>query len=502
MGDYAMKERGVSTTDHSINLPCHFFPMVIFFQVMHITPKGNVMTLTLIDTHAHIDGRDFLPDFGDMLSRARAAGLSHIITVGADLESSRAAVALAGNYDHIYCAVGIHPHDAVRVTDKCYEVVRELAAGNRKVVAIGEIGLDFYRDRSPRDDQEKVFRRFIRLARELSLPVIVHDRDAHTRVMAILREEKAAEVGGVLHCFSGDIQMARECEEMGFYISIPGTVTYPSNEQLREVVRGTRIERLLLETDCPYLSPVPHRGKRNEPSFVRITAEKVAELKGLSVEDVGRITSLNAGRLFGMGLADQHARIAYRIRNSLYLNITNRCSNRCSFCAKFEDFTVKGHFLRLDHEPDAAEVLAAVGDPAGFDEVVFCGYGEPLLRLDLIREVATELKKKGCRIRINTDGQANLVHGRNILPELEGLVDSISVSLNAADPESYERLCNTPFGAAGFHGVCKFLKEAPRYIPEVIATAVTVPGLDVAEVKRVAESLGVKFREREYAEVG
>jgi TatD DNase family protein len=460
------------------------------------------MNLSFIDTHAHIDGRDFLPDFGATLERARDAGLSRIITVGADLESSRAAVELAGRYDHIYCAVGIHPHDAVRVTDRCYDVVRDLAVGNRKVVAIGEIGLDFYRDRSPRGDQEKVFRRFIRLARELSLPVIVHDRDAHERIMAILREEKAAEVGGVLHCFSGDLRMARECEELGFFISIPGTVTYPNNEQLREVVRGVKIERLLLETDCPYLSPVPHRGKRNEPSYLRITAEKVAELKGLTLEDVGRITSLNAGRLFGLGLTDQNARIAYRIRNSLYLNITNRCSNRCSFCAKFEDFTVKGHLLRLDHEPDAAEVLTAIGDPAGFDEIVFCGYGEPLLRLDLVREVAMALKKKGCRIRINTDGQANLVHGRNILPELAGLVDSISVSLNAADPETYELLCHTPFGKAGFHGVCKFLKDAPLSIPEVVATAVTVPGIDVTAVRKLAESLGVKFREREYAEVG
>jgi TatD DNase family protein len=306
----------------------------------------------------------------------------------------------------------------------------------------------------------------------------------------------------VLHCFSGDLEMARECVDMGFYISIPGTITYPSSEQLREVARLIKIERLLLETDCPYLSPVPHRGKRNEPAYLRITAEKVAELKGLSLEDIGRITSLNAKQLFGFGHEDQSSRIAYRIRNSLYLNITNRCSNRCSFCAKFDDFTVKGHFLQLNHEPDAAEVLAAVGDQSGYDEVVFCGYGEPLVRLDLVKEVARELKKKGCRIRINTDGQGNLVHGRNILPELEGLVDAISVSLNAADPSTYQELCNTPFGAAGFHEVCRFLKEAPSHIPDVTATAVTVPGLDVTEVMKLAESLGVKFRAREYAEVG
>ncbi|HEX9079218.1 MAG TPA: TatD family hydrolase [Desulfuromonadaceae bacterium] len=455
-----------------------------------------------IDSHAHIYGGEFRDDLGAVLERAVQAGVGSIVVPGGDLESSREACELAASHERIYCAVGVHPHDAARVTDRCYEIFREMAMGNPKVVAIGEIGLDFYRDRSPRPDQERVFRRFLRLARELSLPVIVHDRDAHERVMRILREEQAGETGGVLHCFSGDLKMAGECVEMGFYISIPGTVTFAANEQLREVVRGIRIEHLLIETDSPYLAPVPHRGKRNEPAHVRLVAEKVAELKGLSVADVGRITSLNAQRLFRLGHAEQSGRIAYPIRNSLYLNITNRCSNRCSFCAKFDDFTVKGHYLLLDHEPDSAEVMAAIDEHRGYDEVVFCGYGEPLLRLDLVKEVATELKKKGIAIRINTDGQANLVHGRNILPELAGLVDCLSVSLNAADAGTYARLCNSPFGAKGWDGIREFLKEAKRHIPRVVASVVTVPGVDTAAVKRVAEDLGVEFREREYAEVG
>jgi TatD DNase family protein len=457
---------------------------------------------TLIDSHAHIYGLDFSTDFDDMLQRATAAGVSQIIVVGTDLETSRAACRLAARYENIYCAIGIHPHDASRVTERCYEIIQEMVSDNPKIVAIGEIGLDFYRDRSPRDIQETVFRRFIRLARGLSLPVIIHDRDAHERVMAIVKEEKAADVGGVFHCFSGDQAMASECVNLGFFISIPGTITYPSNEALRQVVRGVKIEKLLVETDCPYLTPVPHRGKRNEPAFVRLTAEKVAEVKGLSLEDVGRITTLNAQRLFRIGKKDQSARIAYRIRDSLYLNITNRCSNRCSFCAKFEDFTVKGHYLQLDHEPDFNEVMAAIAEHGGYDEVVFCGYGEPLLRLDLIKEVAAALKKLGMKIRINTDGQANLVYGRNILPELAGLIDCISVSLNAADAETYARLCSTPFSTKGFEGVCTFLREAKQHIPQVVASAVTVPGMDMAEVRRLAESLGVEFREREYAEVG
>ncbi len=457
---------------------------------------------SFIDSHAHIYGREFNDDFAAMLERARVSGISHIVVPGGDLESSREACDLACRFEEIYCAVGVHPHDAMRVTDKCYAIFREMAAVNPKVVAIGEIGLDFYRDRSPREDQERVFRRFIRMARELSLPVIVHDRDAHERIMRILHEEKAAETGGVLHCFSGDIKMATECVAMGFYISIPGTVTFAANEQLREVVRGIRIEHLLLETDSPYLAPIPHRGKRNEPAHVRLVAEKVAELKGLSVADVARVTSLNARRLFGIGGTDQKAAIAYRIRKSLYLNITNRCSNRCSFCAKFGDFTVKGHYLKLDHEPLFAEVMAAVHEHRDYDEVVFCGYGEPLLRLDLIKEVAAELKKSGTKIRINTDGQANLVYGRNIIPDLAGLVDCISVSLNAADAEAYARLCNSPFGLKAWNGIRDFLKEAKKHIPRVVASAVTAPGIDTAQVRKVADELGVEFREREYAEVG
>ena len=459
--------------------------------------------MEFIDSHSHIYGKEYAEDLTQMLERAREAGIGTIMAVGADLESSREACRLAESYDHIYCSVGIHPHDADGVTEQCYQVVRELALSCRKVVAIGEIGLDFYRDRSSRSAQEEVFRRFIRLARELSLPIIIHDRDAHDRIMAIMKEERAEEVGGVLHCFSGDLEMASECIEMGFKISIPGTLTYPSNEALREVVRGVKIEHLLIETDAPYLTPVPHRGKRNEPAFVRLVAEKIAELKGLSLEDVGRITSLNARRLFGIEQSREEATIAYMIRDSLYLNITNRCSNRCTFCPKFEEFTVKGHELKLPHEPNCAEVMAAVdGAAAGYKEVVFCGYGEPLIRLDLVKEVAAQLKGRGLRIRINTDGQANLVHGRNILPELAGLVDAISVSLNASDAETYQKLCNSPYGPAGFQAVCDFLSEATRHIPEVTASAVTVPGLDVEKVRELALRLGVQFREREYAEVG
>jgi TatD DNase family protein len=214
------------------------------------------------------------------------------------------------------------------------------------------------------------------------------------------------------------------------------------------------------------------------------------------------VTAWNAKRIFRIP-ADEETRVSYKIRNSLYLNITNRCTNSCLFCAKREDYYVKGHYLKLPVEPSVEEVIAEVGDPGQYDEVVFCGFGEPLLRLEDVKAVAKALKAKGARIRVNTDGLANLVHGRNILPELSGVVDAISVSLNAPDAETYARICPNRYGAGSFHAILDFLREAPRHLPSVTATAVALPGLDHDAVCRLASSIpGVGFRLRPFAEVG
>ncbi len=231
-------------------------------------------------------------------------------------------------------------------------------------------------------------------------------------------------------------------------------------------------------------------------------AKRIAEIKGLSVEDVARVTTLNAKRIFRIP-ADEEARVAYRIRNSLYLNITNRCTNVCTFCAKRGDFHVKGHYLKLPGEPGVDQAIAEVGDPTLYDEVVFCGFGEPLLRLPEVKEIAAALKARGATIRVNTDGLANLVHGRNVLPELAGLVDALSVSLNAPDAATYARICPNRYGEASFPALLDFLREAPRHIPSVTATAVALPGLDHEAVRRLAESIeGVTFRLRAYDDVG
>jgi len=192
------------------------------------------------------------------------------------------------------------------------------------------------------------------------------------------------------------------------------------------------------------------------------------------------------------------ATLAYKIGNSLYLNITNRCSNTCIFCPKFDKYKLHGNDLFLKAEPSFEEVMIAVADPKGISEIVFCGFGESLIRLSLVVRIAQELKRRySYPIRINTDGQANLVHGRNIIPELVGLVDSISVSLNATDAATYMRFCNTPFGRDGFKGVCEFIVEAKKHIPHVIASAVNLPGVDIDACRALAISLGVPLRVRE-----
>jgi len=453
------------------------------------------------DTHAHLDLPPLCDAEDDVVRRAREAGVAHIVTIGIHPRSDEKAIEIAHRHGGVYAAVGLHPHDASECSEELLSRL-DLLSRCDKVVAVGETGLDFFRDRSPRDAQRAAFREQIRLARKRSLPVVVHDRDAHEEVLSLLAEEGASEVGGIIHCFSGDLAMARRAIGMNFLISLPGAITYKGSETQAEAVRRLPLEKLLIETDSPFLAPVPHRGKTNEPSYVPLVAKRIAEIKGLSVEDVARVTTMSAKRIFRIP-ADEEVRIAYRIRNSLYLNITNRCTNVCTFCAKRGDFHVKGHYLKLPGEPGVGEAIAEVGDPAVYDEVVFCGFGEPLLRLPEVKEIAAALKAKGATIRVNTDGLANLVHGRNVLPELAGLVDALSVSLNAPDAATYARICPNRYGEASFAALLDFLREAPRHIPSVTATAVALPDLDHGAVRRLAESIeGVIFRLRAFDEVG
>ena len=461
-----------------------------------------VSEANLIDTHAHLEMPQFDGDRDEVIKRTVESGISLIIDVGSDLSGSRTALELARRYDFIYASAGIHPHEVKGVTIETYKEIRELLS-DPKVVAVGEIGLDYYKDYSPRDIQQREFINQIRIAKEFKKPVIVHSRDAREDTLKILKDEKVSEIGGIMHCFSGDEEMAKICMDMGFYISFAGPVTYPNADKLRKVVKSIPTNRLLTETDCPYLAPQQMRGKRNEPAYVRYVAEKIAEVKGLSLEDIERIIELNVYNLFRIGRPDKMGRRTYKIRNSLYLNITNRCTNECFFCTRISDPWVQGYNLRLEGEPSAEDIIKEIGDPKVYDEVVFCGYGEPTLRLNIIKEVSKKIKELGGKIRLNTNGHGNLINKRNILPELKGIIDNISISLNAEDNEKYNKICHPIFKNGTYEAVKEFIREAKKYIPEVVATIVDVPEVDEEKCKEIAEKeLGVKFRERRYNIVG
>jgi len=253
----------------------------------------------LVDTHAHLDFPEFVHDIPGVLHRAHEMGVTTILTIGIDLESSLEAARLAQQYDSIFASAGIHPHGARSLSNEDCDTLKALAAGPR-VVALGEIGLDFYRDRQPRSSQTRCLRQQLELAVELKSPVIFHIRDAYEEFLRVIGDYPSLRGNGVMHCFSGTWDIAGKCLDLGFYLSVPGTVTFSKAETQQQVARNIPLDRLLVETDAPYLTPVPYRGKVNEPAYVRYTAQKIAELRNSTLEEIAHETTANARRVFSI----------------------------------------------------------------------------------------------------------------------------------------------------------------------------------------------------------
>jgi TatD DNase family protein len=253
----------------------------------------------LIDSHAHIQGNEYANEVDAIIERAREAGVEKIIAVGGagDMSSNTAAIALTDSFPNIYATVGMHPHDAKDVGEGELRELRTLTS-HPKVIAVGETGLDYYYNHSPHDVQRRVFAHFIHMARDTGLPLVVHERDAAKDAAELLRTEGAAKLRGVIHCFTGNYEAACDYLNLGFYLSFTGIITFKNAQALREVVRKVPLERMLVETDSPYLTPVPHRGKRNEPAYVRFVAETIAEIKGMALEEVAQSTTRNVQDLF------------------------------------------------------------------------------------------------------------------------------------------------------------------------------------------------------------
>lgn len=253
----------------------------------------------LFDTHVHVNAEQFNEDLEEVIDRAQEAGVENMIVVGFDRPTITRAMELVELYEFMFAAVGWHPVDAIDMTEEDLLWIEELCA-HPKVVAIGEMGLDYHWDKSPKDIQQEVFRKQIRLAKKVGLPIIIHNREATADIVSILKQEEASEVGGIMHCFSGSAETAMECIDLNFYISLGGPVTFKNAKKPKEVAAAVPLDRLLIETDCPYLAPHPYRGKRNEPSYVKLVAEQIAEIKQLTVEEVSQATTNNAKKLFGI----------------------------------------------------------------------------------------------------------------------------------------------------------------------------------------------------------
>ncbi len=462
----------------------------------------------LVDSHCHLTWESFDEDRADVIARMAEEGVEQAIVVATSTANALECAALCEAHPGLYPTAGIHPNDVPDDVEQALADLDGVLMGGG-FVAVGETGLDYYRDNTVPERQQQAFRHQCRRALENDLPVIVHIRDkegswqAFDDVGDVIEEFPG--LRGVIHCYTGDPAHARRYLAAGFVISFAGILTFPKGDNVRESALAVPIEETLVETDAPFLAPVPRRGKRNEPSYVAHTARSLAELKGLSEADVRRITTRNARRLFRLPTEETAGPPTYAIRDSLYVNLTNACDAKCTFCPRTHDeYEVKGYDLRRAKDPRFEEIVAAIEDPTQYDEIVFCGFGEPTLRLETLKQVAAWVKERGGKTRLNTNGHADLINKRATAPELVGLVDSVSVSLNAQDRETFERHCPSAFSPDGYTPMLTWIRAAKAAGLTVVCTALAgLEGVDMEACKRLAvEELGVGWRGRTLSEVG
>jgi TatD DNase family protein len=464
-----------------------------------------------IDSHTHLFYSDFKDDITDIIDRAHEAGVEYFIVPGTNLETSKEAIALAEKYKSVYAAVGFHPLDLQEFNSNSLQDI-ELLSEHDKVVAIGEIGLDYHYDTHPRDLQRDVFKSQIEIAARRNLPIIVHTRESMDDAVAVaesaVRENKSwmsqkivpnsrfPAWKGVFHCFSGTAETANRLFGQGFLVSFPGMVTF-KNSPAVAVLKSIGYDHTMVETDAPYLTPVPYRGKRNEPAYIPIIGQKVADVCNATLEDVARTTTYNAKKLFSIGSLPEPV-FTYKLGNSLYLNLTIRCDADCIFCDRKGEAVIKGYNLNIEHEPTVEEVIHEIGDPAVYEEIVFCGYGEPTIRFAEVKEIGAWVKSHGGNVRLNTDGHGSIINKRNIAPELSGVVDTVSISMNSVDPSQYGELMRID-GEKNHAAMIEFAREAKKYVRDVVMTVVGMNKVDSEAARKfVEETIGVKFRVRQY----
>lgn len=450
-----------------------------------------------VDSHSHLFYPNFNDDIEEVILRAKQNGVDYIIVPATDIQTSKQTIQLCEKYDSVYGAVGVHPHETKDWNDENIFQIHKLAQNN-KIVAIGEIGLDYYYDFSPPEKQIQAFRSQIELAIELNLPIIVHNRDSDKDMMEIISGYCGRGLKAQFHCFNSSINDAFELIKMNHFISFTGNITFKNRNDVRSVLEKISLDNLLLETDSPFMTPTPYRGKRNEPSYVKYVAEKVAEIHNLTVEEVGRITSYNAFRLFGIGKTPGTS-FTYPLGKSLYINVTNRCNADCTFCKRKNFPFISGYNLGMkkSEEPEAEIYINEISDPKKYDEIVFCGYGEPTIRWEVVKQVAEFVKSHGGNTRLNTNGHGNIINRRDITPEMQGLIDIVSISFNSFDPEQYAELMG--LDKKHFYEMISFAKQAKPFVKKVVMSVVSLDDVEIERSRKVVENeIGAEFRIREY----
>jgi TatD DNase family protein len=450
-----------------------------------------------IDTHSHLFLPNFENDLDDVINRAKENEIDYIIVPATDIATAKQAIELADKYDLIYAAVGVHPHDTKDWDDSWLKELEELTK-HKKVVAIGEIGLDYYYDFSPKEKQIEAFKAQLDLAVGLKIPAIIHNRESDEDMMKIISSYCGNDLRAQFHCFNSSLEDALEYIKMNHIISFTGNITFKKSDELRNILAGISLDNLLLETDSPFMTPEPHRGKRNEPANIKIIAEKIAEIHKMSVEDVAKITSFNTFKFFGIERKSDIS-YTYQIRENLYINITNRCNADCFFCNRKGDNILRGYNLKMtkDEEPPAEVYIKEIGDPTRFNEIVFCGYGEPTIRWDVVKKVAKYVKANGGRTRLNTNGHGSFINKRDISPEFNGLIDVVSISINTVDPRQYANFMklDTRF----FNEMVAFAKSVKQYVEKLVMTVVSIDEVEIEKAKSVVENkFGAEFRVRQY----
>lgn len=450
-----------------------------------------------IDTHAHLFFENFKDDIDDVIKRSKENAVDYIVVPATDIKTAKEAIRLAEKHEQIYATVGVHPHDTKDWDDSLLKEIEELGK-HPKVVAIGEIGLDYYYDFSPQDQQIKAFKSQLDLAIKLELPVVIHNRESDEDMMDIISSYCGTGLKAQFHCFNSSLEDAIEYMKMNHFISFTGNITHKKNDSLREILKHINLNHLMLETDSPFMTPVPFRGKRNEPSYVSYVAQQIADVHKISVEEVGRITSLNAFRFFGIGTPPKTS-YTYLLGNSLYINVTNRCNADCTFCRRKEDPFLRGYNLGMkkSEEPPAEVYIKEIGNPKRYDEIVFCGYGEPTIRWDIVKEVAKYVKANGGNTRINTNGHGNIINKKDITPEMKGVIDIVSISFNTFDSKQYADLMKV--SEDHFEEMKNFARLAQQYVKKVVMSVVSLDEVEIEKSRKVVEDdIGVEFRVREY----